>query len=100
MRWPPSAWASPDCSRRHSASCAMRAAKRKSPMPSSPLSSKSPDARRLVIFGACDRHNLGDLLFPHIVARVVAADDVRVAGLVERDLREYGGHRVEAIGAL
>src|SRR5437868_5172597 len=69
-------------------------------MTASAHATQPPDARPLVIFGACDRHNLGDLLFPHIIARMMAAPDVRVAGLVARDLREYGGHRVEAIGTL
>jgi hypothetical protein len=45
-----------------------------------------------VLFGAFDRHNFGDLLFPHIVARMLAPSDVLYAGLVTRDLRAWGGH--------
>jgi hypothetical protein len=52
----------------------------------------------LILFGACDRHNLGDLLFPHIAAALLAPRAVVVAGLVERDLTPFGGHRVRAIG--
>jgi hypothetical protein len=54
----------------------------------------------LILFGACDRHNLGDLLFPHIAAALLAPREVVVAGLAERDLTQYGGHRVRAIGAV
>jgi len=51
-----------------------------------------------VLFGAFDRHNFGDLLFPHVVARMLARRDVVFAGLAARDLRPYGGHHVRAIG--
>jgi hypothetical protein len=50
-----------------------------------------------VLFGAFDRHNFGDLLFPHVAARLLAARDdcaVQMAGLAARDLRAQGGHRV------
>jgi len=52
----------------------------------------------VVLFGACDRHNLGDLLFPHIAATLLAPRAVVVAGLAARDLTPYGGHRVRAVG--
>ncbi|WP_374676655.1 polysaccharide pyruvyl transferase family protein [Piscinibacter sp.] len=54
----------------------------------------------VVLFGAFDRHNLGDLLFPHIAQALLGAVPVRLAGLAARDLRSVGGHRVEAIDAL
>lgn len=54
----------------------------------------------VVLFGAFDRHNFGDMLFPHVVARMLAGRDVRVAGLVARDLRVQGGHRVQALRQL
>ena len=54
----------------------------------------------VVLFGAFDRHNLGDLLFPHIAQAMLGDVPVRFAGLATRDLREFGGHRVEAIGEL
>lgn len=52
----------------------------------------------LILFGACDRHNLGDLLFPHIAAALLAPREVVVAGLAARDMTPFGGHRVRAIG--
>jgi hypothetical protein len=60
--------------------------------------------RRIVLFGACDRHNLGDLLFPHIATALLRAqgvrDEIAVAGLVRRDLRACGGHDVQPLAAL
>ncbi|MGU7770441.1 polysaccharide pyruvyl transferase family protein [Burkholderia sp. MR1-5-21] len=53
-----------------------------------------------VLFGAFDRHNVGDLLFPHVVERMLDGHDLRFAGLDARDLRRYGGHRVEAFGRI
>ncbi|CAN0625583.1 Polysaccharide pyruvyl transferase [Burkholderia multivorans] len=53
-----------------------------------------------VLFGAFDRHNFGDLLFPHVVARMLARREVVFAGLAARDLRRYGGHHVRAIGEI
>lgn len=54
----------------------------------------------VILFGACDRHNLGDLLFPHIAATLLAPRPVVVAGLAARDLTPYGGHRVAALARL
>ncbi|SEK10502.1 polysaccharide pyruvyl transferase family protein [Paraburkholderia diazotrophica] len=62
--------------------------------------SNDGSARKLspvVLFGAFDRHNLGDMLFPHVVARMLGERDVRFAGLAARDLRAHGGHRVGAL---
>lgn len=53
-----------------------------------------------ILFGAFDRHNFGDLLFPHIVAALLAGKDLLFAGLAARDLRFYGGHRVSALAQL
>ena len=64
-------------------------------IPSVPADGK---AMPIVLFGACDRHNLGDLLFPHIAAALLAPRAVVVAGLAARDLTPFGGHRVCAIG--
>ncbi len=53
--------------------------------------------RRLVLFGAFDRHNFGDLLLAHCaVARYRGRAPV-FAGLVARDLTAFGGHHVEAL---
>lgn len=53
-----------------------------------------------VVFGAFDRHNLGDLLFAHVVAALLPGEELVFAGLAARDLRDVGGHRVEALHAL
>ena len=50
-----------------------------------------------VLFGAFDRHNFGDLLFPHVVAQMLPRRDLLFAGLAKRDLRPYGGHAICAI---
>ncbi|PKM44678.1 MAG: chromosome condensation regulator RCC1 [Gammaproteobacteria bacterium HGW-Gammaproteobacteria-1] len=53
-----------------------------------------------VLFGAFDRHNFGDLLFPHVVAALLPGRQLIHAGLATRDLRPYGGHQVRAIAEL
>jgi polysaccharide pyruvyl transferase len=55
-----------------------------------------PDSPPLILFGAFDRHNLGDLLFAHIAARMPKRPVV-LGGLAARDLTPWGGHRVRAI---
>jgi len=57
-------------------------------------------AAPLILFGAFDRHNLGDLLFPHLWAAHCAERELIYAGLAQRDLTAYGGHRVQAIAQL
>ena len=54
----------------------------------------------MILFGAFDRHNLGDLLFPHIVSALLCEQQTLFAGLVQRDMREYGGHQVDALAEL
>ncbi|MDP1647080.1 MAG: polysaccharide pyruvyl transferase family protein [Rubrivivax sp.] len=54
-------------------------------------------AKSIILFGAFDRHNLGDLLFPHIAAALLPGRDLVYAGLARRDLRRYGGHEVRAL---
>lgn len=53
--------------------------------------------RPLILFGAFDRHNLGDLLFPHIAAALLPIRELIFAGLAARDLRAHGGHAVRAL---
>ncbi len=53
----------------------------------------------LVLFGAFDRHNFGDLLFPHLMTALLPGRAFEFAGLAERDLRAFGGHRVSALAA-
>lgn len=48
----------------------------------------------VVIFGAFDRHNLGDLLFAHIAQSLLQDRQCIVTGLVHRDLTPWGGHQV------
>lgn len=50
-----------------------------------------------VLFGAFDRHNFGDLLFPHLMTASLPGQAFEFAGLVARDLRAFGGHRVKAL---
>ncbi|MFC7513789.1 polysaccharide pyruvyl transferase family protein [Herbaspirillum sp. GCM10030257] len=47
-----------------------------------------------ILFGAFDRHNFGDMLFPHVIAALLGDKHLRFAGLAERDLSVNGGHHV------
>lgn len=64
------------------------------------MNDKEADNLPTIVFGAFDRHNLGDLLFPHIVAAMLERDGLIFAGLVGRDLRNVGGHQVRALSSL
>lgn len=60
--------------------------------------------RPVIVFGAFDRHNFGDILFAHVIARLLRehrpdAEPV-FAGLAARDLRDCGGHDVAALARL
>lgn len=57
------------------------------------------DPPALILYGAFDRHNLGDILLAHVAAREVSRPVV-FAGLAERDLSEWGGHKVRALATL
>ena len=52
-----------------------------------------------VLFGAFDRHNFGDLLFPHLLTALLPAQRFEFCGLAARDLRAFGGHRVTPLAA-
>ncbi len=54
----------------------------------------------LVFFGPFDRHNLGDLLFPHLLAERHPGRETLFAGLADRDMTCFGGHRVVSVDAL
>ena len=56
--------------------------------------------RPLILFGAFDRHNFGDLLLGEIARVLVSPEHVVFSGLADRDLSAYGGERVRAITAL
>ena len=60
---------------------------------------KSPGKTPLLLFGAFDRHNFGDLLFPHLMTALLPDSSFEFAGLAARDLRSFGGHRVRALAA-
>ncbi|MGE5320621.1 MAG: polysaccharide pyruvyl transferase family protein [Hyphomicrobiaceae bacterium] len=60
---------------------------------------KSPARVPPALFGAFDRHNFGDLLFPHLMTALLPGRTFEFAGLVERDLQAFGGHRVRALGS-
>jgi hypothetical protein len=52
-----------------------------------------------VLFGAFDRHNFGDLLFPHLLEALLPGRAFEYCGLATRDLRSFGGHRVRPLAA-
>jgi hypothetical protein len=51
----------------------------------------------IVVFGAFDRHNLGDLLFAHLAQALLPGEEPVFAGLASRDLRPCGGHLVGSL---
>lgn len=53
----------------------------------------------LLLFGAFDRHNFGDLLFPHLLEALLPGRMFVHAGLAARDLRPFGGHRVTSLAS-
>ena len=61
------------------------------------MNSAATTAIPTILFGAFDRHNLGDLLFPHIAAALLREEHLLFAGLAQRDLRSDGGHEVRAL---
>lgn len=61
---------------------------------------KLPDPPPLVLFGAFDRHNFGDLLFPQLLTALLPHRRFEFAGLVAHDLQAFGGHRTQALANL
>jgi hypothetical protein len=59
---------------------------------------------KVCLYGAFGRHNFGDILFPHIVTKlishVVNEEDIVMCDILERDMRKYGGHNVLSITSL
>ena len=51
----------------------------------------------LILFGAFDRHNFGDLLLAEISAVVLRQRPLVFAGLAQRDLSAFGGREVRSI---
>lgn len=61
------------------------------------------DRRRqapLLLFGAFDRHNFGDLLLPHVAAALLPGRPRWPVALAASDLRACGGHRTRALAPL
>lgn len=58
------------------------------------------DDTPIILFGAFDRHNFGDLLFPHVAAALLPGRRLIHAGLAARDLRPCGGHYTQALTQL
>lgn len=53
-----------------------------------------------ILFGAFDRHNFGDLLFPHVAAALLPDRELLFAGLAGSDLRACGGHRITPLASV
>jgi len=70
------------------------------PRQSRHVTSTHPGRAPDILFGAFDRHNFGDMLLPHVLARQLPGRPLRYAGLAERDLSSLGGHRVSALARL
>jgi hypothetical protein len=60
----------------------------------------APAPAGVTLFGAFDRHNFGDLLFPHVLAAALPVVRFTHAGLARRDLSAFGGHRVQSLATL
>jgi len=58
-------------------------------------------SKKLLVYGAFGRHNLGDMLFPWVVDEYLRVEgvecDVEYADLLPRDMRYMGGHYVKGI---
>ncbi len=63
-------------------------------------SAAHPAETPLILFGAFDRHNLGDLLLGKVAQALMFPRPVVLAGLAARDLTPVGGMRVRSIGEL
>ena len=56
---------------------------------------------KTILYGAFARHNFGDILFPHIVHKLIKENinelDIEFCDVVSRDMTEFGGHIVKSI---
>lgn len=56
---------------------------------------------KTILYGAFGRHNFGDMLFPHIIEKLIKENssetDLEFCDILSRDMREYGGHNVKSI---
>ncbi|MDD2729519.1 polysaccharide pyruvyl transferase family protein [Malikia sp.] len=56
--------------------------------------------RPLILFGAFDRHNFGDLLLARVASALLPGRELHFAGLAARDLRPWGGPLTRALPEL
>jgi hypothetical protein len=77
------------------------------PPASAPPASAPPAVEeiKVCLYGACGRHNFGDMLFPHIVTKLLSSyavkeENIIVCDILDRDMRIYGGHNVSSITSL
>ncbi len=56
--------------------------------------------RPLILFGAFDRHNFGDLLLAQVASAMLPGRELHFAGLADRDLRAWDGFAVCALPQL
>jgi polysaccharide pyruvyl transferase WcaK-like protein len=56
---------------------------------------------KTILYGAFGRHNFGDLLFPHIVHKLIKKNihesEIEFCDVVSGDMTEFGGHNVKTI---
>jgi polysaccharide pyruvyl transferase WcaK-like protein len=56
---------------------------------------------KTILYGAFGRHNFGDMLFPHIVHKLIKENinesEIEFCDVVSRDMTEFGGHDVKSI---
>ena len=56
---------------------------------------------KTILYGAFGRHNFGDMLFPHIIEKLIKENssetDLEFCDILSRDMREYGGHNVKSL---
>jgi len=53
-----------------------------------------------LLFGAFDRHNFGDLIFPHVADSLLGSENLIFAGLVKSDLSGVGGFSTQSLSHL
>jgi polysaccharide pyruvyl transferase WcaK-like protein len=56
---------------------------------------------KTLLYGAFGRHNFGDMLFPHIITKLLDKNnidlDIEYCDLLSRDMTSMGGHNVKSI---
>ncbi len=56
---------------------------------------------KTILYGAFGRHNFGDMLFPHIISKMLEDTKIKhnleFCDIISRDMTEFGGHDVKSI---